>query len=307
MTSEDIQSKNDALLSRVEEQITFGTFDPSEQLLQQLVRGLADSRDSIRLRFAETLGEIGEIATPLIVESLAKGSDVVIRQAAAKALTIIADPAAIPALVNAFLHDQDTVVKGLAIGALARIGEAAVADLLNIIASPELPEEIRGQASWALSFIGAEAAELLYEAFNHPSLDVRYAVLGAIGHVAQEQMQQKSCDVLNAAKSCNMLITALTDPEPLLRMKAAVVLGQVKYPAAVPHLILATQDNDLDVKKAAITSLGKLGSRSALAPLHKLLDDRQEVIRVLAKVAIDQINGQASERGFTFAQSDDSP
>ncbi|MFM7885994.1 MAG: HEAT repeat domain-containing protein, partial [Pseudanabaena sp.] len=67
------------------------------------------------------------------------------------------------------------------------------------------------------------------------------------------------------------------------------------YPPAVPHLILALQDTDLDVRKAAVNCLGKMGKPMALEPLEALLDDEQQVIKVLAKLAIAQIHRQAEE------------
>ncbi|MCG8366035.1 MAG: HEAT repeat domain-containing protein [Pseudanabaenales cyanobacterium] len=284
-----VQAKNDSLINGVDEQITLGVFEPTEQILKQLVAGLGDPRGVVRLRFAETLGEIGEPATPLLVEALANHSDVVVRRAAAKTLTIIADPAAVPTLVHTFLNDQDTVVKGSSAGALARTGEAAVPALLDILASTEQPEDIKGHAAWALAFIGSEAADHLYKALNAASLDVRCAVIGALGHVAQEQSDEKSC---------NLLVSALTDPEALIRTEAAAGLGQVNYPAAVPHLILAIQDTDLDVRKAAINSLGKIGDDRALEPLQAALNDELEVIRILAKLAIAQIQRQSEDNNW---------
>lgn len=281
--TEQIQSENDALIERVNEQITMGTLVATDQLLKQLVEGLGDPRGLVRLRFAETLGEIGEIATPFLLEALANHPHVVVRRAAAKTLTIIADPTAVPNLLYAFLNDEDTVVKGSSVGALARTGEAAVPSLLEVLGSNQ-PEEIKGHAAWALAFIGSEAAEYLYKALNDASVDVRCAVIGALGHVAQEQSDEKSC---------NLLVSALTDPEALIRTEAASALGQVNYLPAVPHLILAIQDTDLDVRKAAINSLGKIGDRTALEPLQPLLNDEQQVVRVLAKLAIAQIERQS--------------
>lgn len=281
---EQIQADNDALIQQVDDQITLGTFEATSTLLQQLVEGLGDPRGLMRLRFAETLGEIGEPATPFLLEALANHGDVVVRRAAAKTLTILADPTAVPTLLHSFLHDEDTVVRGSSAGALARTGEAAVPSLLEILASPNQPEDIKGHAAWALAFIGSDAADYLYKALNAASLDVRCAVIGALGHVAQEQSDEKSC---------NLLVSALTDPEPLIRTEAAAALGQVNYPPALPHLILASQDADLDVRKAAINSLGKMGDRTALEALQTLLNDPQEVIRVLAKLAIAQIDRQS--------------
>ena len=255
-----IQDHNNALIEKVSEQISFGTFDEADhQLLQQLVEGLGDPRGLMRLRFAETLGDIGEAATPFLVEALQNHQDIVVRRDAAKTLTIIADPAAVPTLLEAFLNDEDTVVRGSSAGALARTGEAAAPCLLEILASPEHAQDIKGHAAWALAFMGSEAEDYLYKALNSESLDVRCAVIGALGHVAQEKTDEKSC---------GLLISALTDPEPLIRTEAAAALGQINYPASVPNLILAMQDADLDVRKAAINSLGKLGDPQAMGELQ---------------------------------------
>ena len=281
-----IQVKNDSLINGVDEQITLGVFEPTDHILKRLVEGLGDPRGVVRLRFAETLGEIGEPATPLLVDALLHHSDVVVRRAAAKTLTIIADPAAVPTLVHTFLNDPDTVVKGSSAGALARTGEAAVPALLDILASTEQPEDIKGHAAWALAFMGSEAEDHLYKALNAASLDVRCAVIGALGNVAQERSDEKSC---------NLLVSALTDPEALIRTEAAAALGQVNYPTAVPHLILAIQDTDLDVRKAVINSLGKMGDRQALEPLQAALNDELKVIRILAKLAIAQIERQSED------------
>src|SRR5437868_750848 len=117
---QQIQTENDALLQRVDEQITLDTLDTEDQpLLERLVEGLGDPRGMVRLRFAETLGEIGEAATPFLVRALANHANVVVRRAAAKTLTIIADPAAIPTLIHSFINDEDTVVRSSSAGALA--------------------------------------------------------------------------------------------------------------------------------------------------------------------------------------------
>jgi bilin biosynthesis protein len=280
------QSKNDALIEKVNDQISADSFDPSDRqiLNQMVVEGLGDTRGLVRLRFAETLGGIGKPATPFLIEALANHPDVVVRRAAAKTLTIIADPAAVPTLLHTFLNDPDTVVQGSSAGALARIGEVAVPALLDILASPDRSESTKGHAAWALAFIGSQAAEYLYKALNSDSVDVRCAVIGAIAHVAQEKGDEKSCQIL---------VSALTDPEAVIRTEAAAALGQINYPAALPHLILALQDDDLEVRKGAATSLGKIGDRAALEALEAALNDEEQVVRTLSKLAIGQIERQS--------------
>ncbi|MEM1370480.1 MAG: HEAT repeat domain-containing protein, partial [Cyanobacteria bacterium P01_H01_bin.15] len=271
-------------VQQVNEDISFERFEPNEQVLQRLVAGLGDPRGVVRLRFAETLGQIGEVATPHLITALEGHSDVVLRRAAAKTLTLIADPAAVPTLVNSFLNDEDTVVRGSSVGALARTGVTAVPELLKILGNPEHRQEIKGHAAWALAFIGAEATEYLFEALNNASLDVRCAVIGALGHVAQENSDEKVCQ---------LLVAALDDQEALIRTEAAAVLGQINYPPSVEPLIRGVNDPDLDVRKAAINSLGKIGDPRATEPLKELLEDEDPAVKVLAKLAIAQMERDA--------------
>lgn len=278
----DIHARHDALLARVSEQITLDTFDRSDRgLIQELVKGLGDSRGLVRLSFAETLGQIGEVATPFLVDALLHDPDVVLRRSAAKTLTLIADPTAVPALIQAFLEDSDTVVRGSAAGALARTGAAAVPGLLEILAHPDYPQDTKGHAAWALAFMGAEAADHLFDALNSDNLDVRCGVIGAIAQVAKENFDSRACTVL---------INALTDREELIRVEACAALGQLNYPPAFPHLLGALQDQALEVRKTAITSLGKLGNPDAIPALEPFLTDEIPLLRTLTKLAIEQIN-----------------
>jgi bilin biosynthesis protein len=282
------QAETDALIAIVTDQITLETFDPNNhELMRRMVfEGLGDPRGLVRLRFAETLGEIGEAATPFLLEALGDRTNVVLRRAAAKTLTIIADPKAVPALLDAFLHDEDTVVNGGAAGALARTGEAAVPALLDILASSEHSESTKGHAAWALAFMGSEAAAYLYPAMNSDSVDVRCAVVGAISQVAQETSDEQAC---------KLLVSALTDASNIIRTEAAASLGQVNYPPAIPHLILALRDRDGEVRKSAVSSLGKTGDRTAIEPLKAVLDDEMQPVRLLAKLAISKLERQQAE------------
>lgn len=279
--------RTDALIATVTEQITNDQFDRSDQvLLKRMVdEGLGDTRGVVRLRFASTLGEIGEAATDVLIDALAHHPNEVVRRAAGKTLTLIGDDRAVPTLLHAFLHDADQVVRSSAVGALARSGEIAVPELLKILDS-SADETIKGHAAWALAFIGAEAAEYLTPALKSDSLDVRCAVLGAIVKVVQEQPSEKLVA---------LMVAALTDPVALIRSEAASGLGQITHPPAIPHLILATRDADVDVRKAAVSALGKVGDATAIAPLRSAMQDGENVVQVLAKVALSQLERRLAE------------
>jgi bilin biosynthesis protein len=286
MKSEDTpvllnSAETDALMQSITEQISLHTFDVNDvTVLNQMIECLGDPRGVVRLRFAQTLGNIGETATPLLVNALLNHSNPVVRRAAGKTLTLIADPTTVPSLLHALLNDEDTVVKGSAVGALARMGEASVPALLEILADPIRSESTKGHAAWALGFIGAEAAPFLEDAIKSDSIDVRCAAVGAIAHLAQEQGDQRAAQ---------LLLQTLSDPDQNVRSEAASAIGKMAYLPALPHLITALRDSDGEVRRTAAVSLGKLGDRSAIPPLQIALTDELEPVRILAKLAISKI------------------
>jgi bilin biosynthesis protein len=276
------QAETDALLEKVEEQLFNKTFSPDDpDTIARMVESMGDSRGMTRLKFAERLGIIGKPAVPFLLEALAHHPNPVVRRASAKTLTLIADPSAIPNLIHSLLHDEDTVVQGSCVGALARTGEASVPELLKIIASPEQNETIKGHAAWALAFIGSQASPYLYQGINSDSVDVRCAVVGALGSLVQEQEDEQALKIL---------LDSLHDSEAVIRSEAAAILSKVNKPAVVSDLIPCLQDPDAEVRKAVALALMKIGDRHTLEPLERALhQESEESIKPIFKLAITQI------------------
>lgn len=282
------QEQTDALLETVKEQMDLDTFNPNDrELLKNLIESLGDSRGLVRMRVAETLGQIGELATPFLLEALAHHPNVVVRRASAKTLTIIADPKAVPVLVNSFLNDEDTVVQGSSVGALARTGEAAVPPLLEILADSNSSENTKGHAAWALAFIGAQAKEYIYKEIDSDSADVRAAVVGAIAKILQENPEEEAFHIL---------VNALGDPSTTVRCEAAAVLGNLTYRPAVANLISLLHHPDWESRKAAALALMKIGDRTVLEPLQAALGQESETaVQQVIKLAISQIEKQSEQ------------
>ena len=289
-SSSPSQIETDALLQRVNEAISLGTFDPENQaVLSQLVESLGDTRGLVRLRCAETLGDIGEPATPVLLEALANHQNVVVRRAAAKTLALIADPVAVPNLLHAFLNDEDIVVQGSSVSAMARIGEPAVDSLLGILFDTDLSQATKGHATWALSFIGAEAITHLLGALESDSVDVRCGVIGAIAKVAREEPK---------AELFEILIKALTDNNEDVRCEAAAVLANLVYQPAIPALIDLLQLDNTKSRKSAALALMKIGVNrtsddgihSGLSGLKNALETETEPsVKSILNLAINQI------------------
>jgi bilin biosynthesis protein len=285
----EYQAETDALLELVSEQLDCETFDPENiDLLQQLVERLGDPRGLIRLRVAQTLGDIGEPVSPLLITALSNHQNVVVRRAAAKTIALITDPTAIPQLVYSFLNDEDTVVQGSSVGALARMGAAAVTDLLTILKSPTASETTRGHAAWALAFIGTEAEADLYREINSDSPTIRAAVVGAIAKVAQEHPDR--------LQAIDLLKTALSDVDVTVRSEAASAIGNLGDRSALPQLTNLLAHPDPETRKSAALAIIKLGDRSSIDSLTARLEpESDESVQKILKLAVSQLERRLLE------------
>ena len=261
--------ETDELLVKVNQQLAEGTFEPQERLIAQMVECLGDTRGLVRLGFAEALGAVGKPAVDTLIDALLHHSNVVVRRAAGKTLTLIEDPKAVPFLIQALLYDEDTVVQASAIGALARTGEAAVAPLLEVLASPDSSESNKGHAAWALAFIGSQAKPQLYTAYQSDSPVVRAAVVGAIAKVAEEDRSD--------TEALNLLVKSLNDSAIDVRSEAAAVLGNLKYQPAIATLIELLDHPEAQTRKSAALSLMKIGDKQAIAPIQTALAQESDL------------------------------
>ena len=255
----------DELRANIDRAIAQGTLDRNDQkLIGEMIECLGDTRGLVRLYYAETLGKvIGQPAVEPLIEALLHHSNVVVRRAAGKTLTLIEDPKAVPHLIYALLNDPDTVVQASAIGALARTGETSVDPLLEILASPDSTESNKGHAAWALAFIGAKAKEKLYAAYDSDSPEVRSAVVGAIAKVVEENRDD--------TQALDLLVKSLNDDAVDVRSEAAAVLGNLKYQPAIPRLLELLTHPEGETRKSSALSLMKIGDRNSLESLQTAL------------------------------------
>ncbi|WP_315857153.1 HEAT repeat domain-containing protein [Synechococcus sp. ATX 2A4] len=229
-------------------------------LIEKMVAGLGDPRGLMRLTFAESLGAIGTAAVPALCHALRTHENVTVRRAAAKTLTLIADPGALPVLVDALLNDGDPVVQGSAVGAMAATGECAVDALIAVLSSSESSSMHLGLASWGLAFVGAQAPAALRRAARYSHTEVRIAAIAALG----EQIQS-----LDDQEARELVIEALGDSAELVRAEAVILLGKLHEPTwATPLLKPLLGDNSAQVRKNTALSLMKLGAIDALPDLE---------------------------------------
>lgn len=266
--------ENDTLLAEVTAQLAAGAFVAHDAAaMARLVEGLGDQRGMVRFGFAERLAAIGPPAVPFLCRALRDHPDVAVRRAAAKTFTMIKAAAAMPVLGEAMTRDPDPVVQGSAAGALAELGGVAVPLLLSVLEDPQLGSLCKGLAAWALASIGARGAELLTPAMASPLVDVRAAVVGALGDQIQNAGDEEALALLHRA---------LDDPSPEVQAEAVTAFGKLQNPRFIPLLADCLRSSSVDVRKNAALSLMKSGHRDALAPLQLAI--RQEGEGPAAKV-----------------------
>ena len=287
-TSESSQKEVSRLIAHVNEQIELLAFDdPDPVLLRRLIQCLADPRQATRLQLVEVLSQIGESATPFLLEGIAGHPDSVVRRACCNALTNIGDPASVSGLVMALLEDGSIGVKSSAAGALAKVGEPAFDALKDLLASDSVSESCKGHAAWAIASMSEEVSDRLYSNMHHSSPTVRTAMLGAIAQLAQKQMAADSSE--NPEKALSVMTDALSDASSEVRIEAAANLARLNYQSAYGPIVSCLKDAEADVRKAAALALVKLGNPEAVEAIAPLQQDKDESVRRIAALAINQL------------------
>jgi HEAT repeat protein len=251
------------------------------------------SRDAdLRRRAAARLGVRGKRSAIASLEPLLADEAWPVREAAARALGVVADPAAVPSLVAAVkladgVRDPAgaAAVRAAIVGALGEIGTGAAPRLIEALADRHA--KLRESVIEALGAIGgAEAAEALAAALADDRSSVRQAAASALARAA-------------GARSVPALQSALGHKDPMTRRCAAESLGSTRAPEAVDALGAALADRERAVREAAVRALAAVGTREAAAALLAALRSGDRELKALAADALRSFEwapGDASER-----------
>lgn len=91
------------------------------------------------------------------------------------------------------------------------------------------------------------------------------------------------------------LIGALRHPEPTVPVRAAMVLGKLRYAEATPALIEAAMNTkDPYLQEAIAQALGAIGDRRALPCLEHLKREGALRVRAAADLALARVTGKTS-------------
>ena len=253
-----------------------------QESIQKMVAGLGDPRGALRLTFAQSLGNIGAEAIPLLCDSLKNSPNILIRRASAKTLNLIGSKVALPNLIEAFRTDDDPVVQGSSAGAMATIGEPAIESLLEILTDNQCSAFQVGLINLALSFAGSKAPNAFNQAAQSNNPEIRIAALTALA----EQVHSGTNDYAK-----ELLIRALNDDASAVRAEAATITGKtLELEEIIDELCRLLKDEDNQVRINTALVLMKTEAVSSISDLQEALSlECNDQVRPVIEVAINQL------------------
>jgi HEAT repeat protein len=226
-----------------------------------------------------------------------------VRQAGLDALWDSSDTSLIQPIIHAMQQDTQLEVRSAAAATLGhyllmvewkqlpgRIKPPIEAALLDQLNQKELPMGVWRVAleSFAASGHG-RVPKFIERAYEDPDRDVQISAVFAMGRTADKRW-------------LSTLLDELTSPNPAMRTQAAIAIGFLGSSDPVESLIsMASEDDDLEVRLAAVTALGQIGGQTATQALNQLLEDpeREELHETITE-ALEEMMWLGGEIDWTL-------
>ncbi|HBW66792.1 MAG TPA: hypothetical protein DEF43_06425, partial [Chloroflexus aurantiacus] len=171
---------------------------------------------------------------------------------------------------------------------LARVGKPAVPMLAQALNDPSV--EVRRAVVQALGLVGDAAVPVLAQALNDAQPEVRWAAVASLVAVG------------NAA--VDTLVQALGDDDAEVRRVIGQALLEIGD-AAMPALVKALADKRANVREAAARALGESGYAAAVSALVQSLRDENPWVRQAVAEALGAIGDAAAVVALAQALNDE--
>jgi HEAT repeat protein len=227
----------------------------------------------------------------------------------------------LPMFLDALHHEPNFVCEPI-VEAIASLGPAVVPRLMTRLRDISLPPHVRGYIADSLAEIGdPRATDALIAVLDEEDIDLCISApiaLSRMPGLAWERIRDLLDDPRwRVRASAALVLGELGDPQALPSLWAAlrddnpqvvwVVLGALaKIPdvRTVPEVLPCMQAADATVRRAAADTLGHLGDRRGLPALLLALDDSEPLVRRYAANALKQL-GAAAARPALLQHHDD--
>jgi HEAT repeat protein len=229
--------------------------------------------------------------------------DYLIRVEAAEALAELSDVRALDALIQT-MQDESKQVRRAVAEALGNLGDLRAVEPLKNALINNIHYDVRMAAAEALGNIGHErAVDALNKALRDKNKTVRQAAANALERIAskseagREKLSRSGNKITNQEKqvihkkklSLETLISGLKSDRPDVRKKAISSLGKRQDPKSFKPLIQMLKDKNEFVRGEAAKALGKIKDKQFVDPLIKALIDRNEFVRGEAVKSLGKI------------------
>jgi len=229
----------------------------NEELIAPLTKMMRDPDKDVRLAAATALGNYGKAVIGAVLKFAEKNQDhslyevsLVLNRVCTRNSTEI-----IEALQNKYPE-------------VRRIAARALGTAKSISAVPHLIEGltdesklVRESSAWALGETGdpRAIAPLVRELCDSSQKEQSPGVMWAIAKIKDDS-------------AAPLLIKALEDEAPFVRVRAAAVLGMMRETRAVDTLISLMDDPSVEVRNTAVTALGNIGDSKAEPHLLRAME-----------------------------------
>lgn len=295
-----------------------------------LAAGLADPDEKVRLAAVQALAKIDTpaVVDPLLTALKDESSDV--RTDAVRALGQRRDRRAVPALLRQAQEDDTNSVRYDCLTSLGMIGDPAAVPLLlegtrdddpyvrmwsmsalcdmHHEQAPELaPTLVRDANVYVRRQVVAGCEQALDTPGGHQALidvalsdDFQTSLLA--GRALGNYRQKRPGDAELTEHMRQAGRSGLTNPTQAAN--AALLLGDLRDPAAVNGLIKALRDPNYFTRALAARKLGDIGDRRAVPALIKALSDPQDLVAGVGYIALQRLaadgDAQAQEAVRNF-------
>ena len=282
--------------SRVREAAAMATGENERrELVGPLERLLGDSVAGPAAMGAWALGEIQDRSSQTALVQAVHSSAPRVRLAGVWALGELQD-ASVATEVLPMLRDPDAAMRATAAQALGemkgpRTGAALVGALTDRSAS------VREAAVRALDDLRERSAIPALEGMvtNDPDPDIRRSAARALGD-------------FSAARSLDPLTRALADRDPDVQRDAAEAMGNLNDVSKAPTaLVRASASTDLELRRRATRTLGRIGDPATVQALTDRLSDDDKDVRLAAVEGLGEMKIQSAVPSLTRALSDRDP
>ena len=200
-------------------------------------------------------------ALPVFAEALINDESAQVREMCAQGLGYLGDPTSAGPLAKA-LSDPVQAVRRRAASALITVPAEPAREALERALVGDESAAVRRYAAEALGWIGGSSVvPALIEAAGHdPDAEVRRYVAVQLGRMREDQPD---------AQALEALVGLFDDEDEDVRWAAVVAVGRLRDREARQHLVAALDDPSPMVSHAAETGLQKLGIAQRKAPEFK--------------------------------------